>query len=207
MHSDKMISLSRNRWWQRLAWTKVTVGDISVRSATTKIDNCVAIMPWNHQLHRGGFGRCFVLTYPLANPRTIWQTWPYEAEGQLAGYNSVPAAGTILKFRDWRASAETTRLQYGSCMCGDTHADGGLWLFVWLGTTVAGLNPAEWLPYRVGSATFLRRKIGHAHDNSADSENVAGACEPSVYAHFIFRFENGQGNQIFFYLWPKYSWK
>ena len=29
--------------------------------------------------------------------------------------------------------------------------------------------------YRVGSANFLQRKIGHAHDNSADSENVAGA--------------------------------
>ena len=52
--------------------------------------------------------------------------------------------------------------------------------------------------YRVGSANFLRRKIGHAHDNSADSENVAGAREPSVHAHFIFRFENGQGNQSFF---------
>ena len=53
-------------------------------------------------------------------------------------------------------------------------------------------------PYRVGSANFSRRKIGHAHDNSADSENVAGAREPSVHAHFIFRFKNGQGNQSFF---------
>ena len=52
--------------------------------------------------------------------------------------------------------------------------------------------------YRVGSANFLRREIGHAHDNSADSENVAGAREPSVHAHFIFHFENGQGNQSFF---------
>ena len=52
--------------------------------------------------------------------------------------------------------------------------------------------------YRVGSANFLRRKIGHAHDNSADSENVAGAHEPSVHAHFIFRFKNGQGNQSVF---------
>ena len=52
--------------------------------------------------------------------------------------------------------------------------------------------------YRVGSANFSRRKIGHAHDNSADSENAAGAREPSVHAHFIFRFENGQGNQTFF---------
>ena len=49
--------------------------------------------------------------------------------------------------------------------------------------------------HRVRSANFSRRKIGHAHDNSADSENVAGACEPNVHAHFIFRFENGQGNQ------------
>ena len=45
---------------------------------------------------------------------------------------------------------------------------------------------------------FSRRKLGHAHDNSADSENFAGAREPSVHAHFIFRFENGQGNQSLF---------
>ena len=51
-------------------------------------------------------------------------------------------------------------------------------------------------PYRVGSANFSRRKIGNAHDKSADSENVAGASEPNVQAHFIFCFENGQGNQI-----------
>ena len=30
-------------------------------------------------------------------------------------------------------------------------------------------------PYRVDSANFSRRKIGHAHDNFTDSENVAGA--------------------------------
>ena len=45
---------------------------------------------------------------------------------------------------------------------------------------------------------FSRRKLGHAHDNSANSENFAGAREPSVHAHFIFRFENGQGNQSLF---------
>ena len=45
---------------------------------------------------------------------------------------------------------------------------------------------------------FSRRKLGHAHENSADSENVAGAREPSVHTHFIFRFENGQGNQSLF---------
>ena len=56
----------------------------------------------------------------------------------------------------------------------------------------------KWFSYRVGSANFSRRKIGHAHDNSADSENVAGAREPSVDAHFIFHLENGQGNQSFF---------
>ena len=33
---------------------------------------------------------------------------------------------------------------------------------------------------------FSQRKLGHAHDNSADSESVAGAREPSVHAHFIF---------------------
>ena len=33
---------------------------------------------------------------------------------------------------------------------------------------------------------FSRRKLGHAHDNSADSENVEGAREQSVHAHFIF---------------------
>ena len=52
--------------------------------------------------------------------------------------------------------------------------------------------------YRLGSVNFSRRKIGHAHDNSVDSENAAGAREPNVHAHFIFRFENGQGNQSFF---------
>ena len=51
--------------------------------------------------------------------------------------------------------------------------------------------------YRVGSENFSRRKIGHAHDNSADSEHVASVREPNVHAHFIFRFENGQGNQFF----------
>ena len=45
---------------------------------------------------------------------------------------------------------------------------------------------------------FSRPKIGHAHDNSADSENDAGAREPNVNAHFIFHFENGPGNQSFF---------
>ena len=54
------------------------------------------------------------------------------------------------------------------------------------------------MTYRVGSANFLQRKIGHAHDNSADSENVAGAPQQSVHAHLTFRFENGQGNQSFF---------
>ena len=61
-------------------------------------------------------------------------------------------------------------------------------------------------PYHVGSVNLSRRKIGHVHDNSADSENVAGAREPNVHALFIFRFENGQGNQSFFLSMPKYSW-
>ena len=52
--------------------------------------------------------------------------------------------------------------------------------------------------YQVGSVNFSSRKLVHAHDNSADSENVEGAREPSVHAHFIFRFENGQGNQSLF---------
>ena len=54
------------------------------------------------------------------------------------------------------------------------------------------------MAYRVVSANFSRRMTGHAHDNSANSENVAGACELSVHTHFIVRFENGQGNQSFF---------
>ena len=56
----------------------------------------------------------------------------------------------------------------------------------------------KWHTYRVGSVNFSRRKIGHAHDNSADSENVAGGREPNVHAQFIFLFQNGQGNQSFF---------
>ena len=38
----------------------------------------------------------------------------------------------------------------------------------------------------------------HVHDNSAGSEKVAGVREPSVQAHFIFRFENNQGSQTYF---------
>ena len=53
-------------------------------------------------------------------------------------------------------------------------------------------------PHRVGSANFSRQKIGHAHDNSADSENVAGVREPSVHTHVIFRFKSSQGNLSIF---------
>ena len=41
---------------------------------------------------------------------------------------------------------------------------------------------------RVGSVKFSRRKLRHAYDNSADSEDVAGAREPSVHMHCIFCF-------------------
>ena len=64
--------------------------------------------------------------------------------------------------------------------------------------TFLAKSATEKNPYRVGSANFSQQKIGHAHDNSADSENVAGAPRPNVHAHFIFRFENGPGNQSFF---------
>ena len=57
---------------------------------------------------------------------------------------------------------------------------------------MCSLTISSWL------SELSRRKIGHAHDNSADSENVAGAREPSVHAHFIFRFKNGQANQSIF---------
>ena len=60
---------------------------------------------------------------------------------------------------------------------------------------------------RVGSANFSRRKIVHAHDYSAASENVAGAREQSVHAHFIFRFKNGQGNRSFFLSMTKIQMK
>ena len=52
--------------------------------------------------------------------------------------------------------------------------------------------------YRVGSVNFSRRKIGHAHDNSADYENVAGAPQPNVHAHIIFRFEKRSGKSEHF---------
>ena len=55
----------------------------------------------------------------------------------------------------------------------------------------------------VGSVIFSRQKIGHAHDNSADSENVAGAHRPECACAFHFRFENGQGNNSFFISMPK----
>ena len=51
------------------------------------------------------------------------------------------------------------------------------------------------MSYRVGSVNFSQGKIGHAHNNSAYSENVAGAREWNMHVHFIFRFENGQENQ------------
>ena len=66
--------------------------------------------------------------------------------------------------------------------------------------TKAPLGKVKCQSYRVGSANFSRRKLGHAHDNYEDSESVASAREPNVHAHFIFRFENGQGNQSFFFL-------
>ena len=56
------------------------------------------------------------------------------------------------------------------------------------------------MPYRVVSANFSRRKIGHAHDNSADSENVAGARELSVHAHFLFLFRKRSGEIRAFFL-------
>ena len=45
---------------------------------------------------------------------------------------------------------------------------------------------------------FSRQKTGHAHDNSVDSENVAGEREPSVHAHFIFRFDTVREIRAFF---------
>ena len=47
--------------------------------------------------------------------------------------------------------------------------------------------------YRVASANFLRRKLGHAHDNSADSENVAGVQTECAHAfHFSLRKRSGK---------------
>ena len=53
--------------------------------------------------------------------------------------------------------------------------------------------------YRVGSANFSQRKIGHAHDNSADSENFSGASQWSVHAHFIFVSKTIREIRAFFY--------
>ena len=64
--------------------------------------------------------------------------------------------------------------------------------------TLSNVLLTGFFTYRVGSANFSQGKIGHAHDNSVDSENVAGAPQPNVHAHFIFRFENSPGNQSFF---------
>ena len=53
--------------------------------------------------------------------------------------------------------------------------------------------------YRVGSVSFLRRKLGHAHDNSAESENVAGArTECACALHFSFRKRSGKSELIFY---------
>ena len=61
--------------------------------------------------------------------------------------------------------------------------------------------------YWVGSANFSRWKIGHEHDNSVDSGNVAGAREPIVHAHFVFRFKKGLGNKSYFLSMPKIQLK
>ena len=50
---------------------------------------------------------------------------------------------------------------------------------------------------------FRWRKIGYTHDNSAASENVAGAREPNVHAHLKTVREI---RVISFYPWPKYKW-
>ena len=50
-------------------------------------------------------------------------------------------------------------------------------------------------PYRVESANFSRRRIGHAHGNSTDSENVAGVREPNVHAYFIFILKTVRNGQ------------
>ena len=67
------------------------------------------------------------------------------------------------------------------------------------GTSVIPVDRNK-LTYRVGSVSFSRRKIGHAHDNSAASENVAGARKPNVHAHFIFISKTVRGNQSDFFL-------
>ena len=54
------------------------------------------------------------------------------------------------------------------------------------------------LLYRVGSENLSRRKIGHAHDNFADSEHVAGECEPNVHAPFNFLFRKRSGKSDLF---------
>ena len=62
-------------------------------------------------------------------------------------------------------------------------------------------------PYRVGSANFSQRKIGHAHDNFADSEKrCRGSPTDCARAfHFSFRKRSGK-SELFFYPRPKYSW-
>ena len=54
------------------------------------------------------------------------------------------------------------------------------------------------LTYQVGSANVSLWKIGHANDNSADSENVAGAREPNVHAHFILVSKTVRETRSFF---------
>ena len=39
---------------------------------------------------------------------------------------------------------------------------------------------------RVASGNFSHRYLGHAHDDSADFENVIGGRKSNVHAHFIF---------------------
>ena len=54
------------------------------------------------------------------------------------------------------------------------------------------------MTYWVVSANFSQRKIRHAHYNSADSENVAGAPQPNVHAHFHFSFRKRSGKSELF---------
>ena len=96
----------------------------------------------------------------------------------------------------WKSSLALRFWKELSPMFPNTRAWGPAWLRVQPSSDFSRRRQS--LPaYGVGSANLSRRKIGHAHDNSADSENVAGAREPSVHGHFMFLFKNGQGNMSF----------
>ena len=148
---------------------------------------------------------------------------PRETLNEACDNGTVPDMASFLweKSSDGKTWTESMFVLRGDgIVVGDLESpevSDGVGRYLWVPSCLARLsftfqnmlcNNDHWtLSYRVGSANFSQRKIGHAHDNSADSENVAGAppTECARTFHFSFRKRSGK-SELFFYPQPKYSW-